>query len=67
MTSYSTLTETISYCFQVTASYLSKVADFNLAHLHLAPQLGVTMFAILVEHRLVTDKWTDTLQQHILS
>jgi len=27
----------ISYCFQVIASYLSKVAYFDLPHLHLSP------------------------------
>jgi len=41
-------------------SYLSKVADFNLHHLHLAPPVGVIPgLAILVEHRLVTDTETD--------
>jgi len=34
-TSYSTLIETILHYFRVTASYLSKVAYFNLTHLHL--------------------------------
>jgi len=32
----------ILYRFRDTASYLSKVADFNLPHLHLAPPLRVT-------------------------
>jgi len=32
------------YGFRVIASYLSKVAYFNLPHLHLAPPLGVTLF-----------------------
>jgi len=32
----------ILYRFRDIASYLSKVADFNLPHLHLAPPLGVT-------------------------
>jgi len=32
----------ILYHFRHTASYLSKVADFNLPHLHLTPPLGVT-------------------------
>jgi len=30
--------------FQVIASHLSKVANFNLSHLHLAPQMGVAPF-----------------------
>jgi len=45
MTSYSTLIETmhlILYHFPDIVSYLSKVADFNLPHLHLAPPLRVT-------------------------
>ena len=73
----------ILYCFQDIASYLSKVADFKLPHLHLAPPLGFTpvefrgdlwhqktrvpellcgfvcvilCLAVLVEHRLVTDR-----------
>jgi len=29
---------------RITASYLSKVADFNLPHLHLAPAFGVTPY-----------------------
>jgi len=32
------------YHFLVIASYSSKVANFNLPHLHLAPLLGVTLF-----------------------
>jgi len=32
----------ILYCFRVIAGYLSKVADSNLPHLHLASPLGVT-------------------------
>ena len=32
------------YCFRDTASYLSKFANFDLPHLHLAPPLGVTRF-----------------------
>jgi len=32
----------IFYRFRVIASYLSKVANFNLPHLHLALPLGVT-------------------------
>jgi len=32
----------ILYRFRVVTSYLSKVADFNLPHLHLAPPLGTT-------------------------
>jgi len=45
-TSYSTLIETVSilYRFQVITNYLSKVANFNLPHLHLAPRLGLTPF-----------------------
>jgi len=42
MTSYSTVMETMRlslYRFRVTASYLSKVAHFNLPHLHLVPSL----------------------------
>jgi len=31
----------ILHCFRVTASYLLKVANFNLPHLHLVPSLGV--------------------------
>ena len=30
------------YHFRVIASYLSKVANFNLPHLHLVPTLGTT-------------------------
>ena len=39
-TSYSTLIETMCLSFTVfdIASYLSKVADFDPPHLHLAPQ-----------------------------
>ena len=33
----------ILYRFQDLASYLSKVADFNPPHLHLAPLYGVTL------------------------
>jgi len=49
MTSYSTLMETlhlscIMYRFRVIASYSAIVADFNLPHLHLTPQLGITPF-----------------------
>jgi len=38
-TSYSTLIETVStlYRFRDIAGYLSKVAEFDLPHLHLAP------------------------------
>jgi len=73
------------------ASYLSKVADFDPPHLHLAPQQGVIpvefrrglwrqktrlpelsygvvcvilRLAILVEHRLVTDRRTDIRRKH---
>ena len=49
-TSYSTLIEnhaSILYRFQDIAGYLSKVADFDPPHLHLAPPQGV----ILVEFR----------------
>ena len=75
----------IFYRFRDIASYLSKVADFDPPHLHLAPPQGVTpvefrgdlwhqktrvpgvglscgvlcvilRFAVLVEHRLVTDR-----------
>ena len=42
---YSTLMETASilYRFRDIASYLSKVADFNPSHLHLAPPEGFTL------------------------
>jgi len=33
----------ILYRFRDIASYLSKFADFNVPHLHLAPPLGVTL------------------------
>jgi len=76
----------IFYRFRDIGGYLSKVADFDPPHLHLAPPYGVTpvefrgdlwhqktrvpgvscgvvcvilRFAILVEHRLVTDRQTD--------
>jgi len=76
----------IFYCFRDIAGYLSKVTDFDLPHLHLAPPYGVTLvefrgdlwrqktrfprlscgvvcvirrLAVLVEHRLVTDRETD--------
>ena len=76
----------ILYRFRDIAGYLSKVADFDPRHLHLAPSYGVTpvefrgdlwrqktrvpglscgvvcvilRFAVLVEHRLVTDTDTD--------
>ena len=41
-TSYSTLIETVSifYRFRDIAGYLSKVADFDLPHLHLVPRRG---------------------------
>ena len=43
-TSYSTLIETMCLSFTVfdIAGYLSKVADFDPTHLHLAPSQGVT-------------------------
>ena len=43
-TSYSTLIETMRLSCTVfeTARYLSKVADFDPPHLHLAPSQGVT-------------------------
>jgi len=46
MTSYSTLIEyaSILYRFRVIASYSSKVANFNLPHLRLAPPYGVVPF-----------------------
>ena len=77
----------ISYRFRDTASYLSKFANFDLPHLHLAPPMEVTPFefrkdfwrqksrvtglsrgvaclflclVILVEHRLVMDRQTQT-------
>jgi len=73
--------------FEIWASYLSKVADFNPPRLHLAPSYGVTLvefhrdlwrqktrfpelscgvvcvilyLAVLVEHRLVTDRHRQT-------
>jgi len=45
MTSYSTFNRnhaSILYRFRDTASYLSKVTDFDPLHLHLAPSQGVT-------------------------
>ena len=75
------------YRFPDIAGYLSKVADLNPPHLHLAPPWGVTLvefsgdlwhqktrvpgvscgvvcvilrFAVLVEHRLVTDRHRQT-------
>jgi len=36
------LIETAFHRFQVIARYLSKAANFNLLHLHLAPLFGVT-------------------------
>ena len=68
----------ILYRFRDTASYLSKFANFDLLHQHLAPPLGVTPveflkdfwhqklesgLAILVENRLVTDRHTQTDRQ----
>ena len=67
---------------------MSKVADFDPPHLHLALQQGVIpvefredlwlqttrvpgavcvilRLAVLVEHRLVTDRRTDTRRKHI--
>ena len=76
----------IFYRFRDITGYLSKVADFDPPHLHLAPPLGVApvefhgdlwhqitrvpgvscgvvcvilRFAVLVEHRLVTERRTD--------
>ena len=76
----------IFYRFRDIASYLSKVADFDPPHLHLAPRQGVIpvefrgdlwhqkarvlglscrvvyvilRVAVLVEHRLVTDRRAD--------
>jgi len=76
---------------RVIASCLSKVANFNLPHLHLSPPSGVTplefcrefrhqktivcgllygvvcvilRLAVSVEHRLVTDRQTDTRLRH---
>jgi len=101
MTSYPTLIETLHmfYRFQVIANNLSKVIDFNLPHLQLAPPLVVALspfgicryiwhqktrvpglscsivcviicLAVLVEHRRVTDRLTDsetdTQRWHIL-
>jgi len=34
----------VFYHFQVIARYLSKVANFNLPHLHLVPSLRMTAF-----------------------
>jgi len=88
-TSYSTLIETVSIFrhFRDIAGYLSKVADFDPSHLHLAPSYGMTpvefrgdlrhqktrvpglscgvvcvilRLAVLVEHRLVTDRQRDS-------
>jgi len=33
----------ILYCFSVIISYLTKITNFNLPHLHLAPSLRVTL------------------------
>jgi len=41
----------IFYLLRVIASYLSKVADFNLPHLHLAPPLRVTAFEFCRDFR----------------
>ena len=44
-TSYSTLIETMRLSctvFEIIAGYLSKVADFDPPHLHLAPPQGLT-------------------------
>ena len=76
----------IFYRFRDIASYLSKVAEFDPPHLHLAPRQGVIpvefrgylwhqkarvlglscrvvyvilRVAVLVEHRLVTDRRAD--------
>jgi len=50
MTSYSTLIKTM-HRFSVIASYLSKVANFNLSHLYLAPPLGMTTFEFCRDFR----------------
>jgi len=42
----------IFYRFRVIASYLSKVANFNLPHLHFAPPLGVTPVGFCRDYRL---------------
>ena len=39
----------ILYGFRVTARYLSKVAYFDLSHLHLSPQFGVTLFEFCLD------------------
>ena len=38
--------------FRVIASYLSKVANFNISHLHWAPSVGVTQFEFCQNLRL---------------
>jgi len=46
-TSYLTLIETVCLSctsFRVIASYLSKVTNFNLTHLHFLPPVGMTSF-----------------------
>jgi len=55
LTSYSRNHVAILYRFRDIASYLSKVADFNPPHLHLAPQLGVTRwhFAKIFSNRKI--------------
>jgi len=45
----------ILYCFRVISSYLSKVADFYLPHLHLSPSLGGdTLNSLVSNHTMDT-------------
>jgi len=47
------------YRFQAMTSYSSKVADFNLPHLHLAPPLGSrSNFAETFGLRILETLWT---------
>jgi len=39
----------VLYDFQVKVSYLSKVIDFDLPHLHLVPPLGVNPFEFCLD------------------
>jgi len=53
--------KSILYRFRVTASYLSKIADFNPPHLYLSPMLGVILF----EYR--RDLWCQKKKDHAVS
>jgi len=47
----------ILYRLQVIASYLSKVADFNLPHLHLAPPMGVFNLIRILQRSLASENY----------